>query len=472
MKALPINALFAEPRSFHFVGIGGAGMSGIAELCLRLGFEVSGCDLRHSVNTARLAEAGARVSIGHSTQHINKGLSAVVFSSAVDLSNPELLAARRLGVPIIPRAEMLGELLHFCRVGIAVAGAHGKTTTTSMVAAILEAAGLDPTVAIGGNLRSNGSNVRLGKGDYMVAEADESDASFLLLSPTIALVTNIDREHLNHYQTMEHLREAFVNFINRVPFYGFAVLGIDSDEVRGLLPRLHKRAVTYGIAREAEYRAENVTITGLNTKFDVLERGRFVGEVVIPLPGLHVALNALGAIALARELKIDFAQAAQALAQFTGVTRRFEIKGEAQGRIVLDDYAHHPAEVRATIAAARAAFADRRLVVIFQPHRYTRLLDLFDEFTLAFDEADLLYLAEVYPAGETPIPGVSSSALYQALLRRGWPPVHFLGEAPDPATTVIEATREGDVIATLGAGDIYKLGETILQKLSDEAHIR
>ena len=301
-------------------------------------------------------------------------------------------------IPVIARAEMLGELLRMARVGVAVAGTHGKTTTTSLVGLIMEEAGLDPTVAIGGNLRARGTNVRLGRGDFMVAEADESDASFLLLLPTVAVVTNIDPEHLDHYGAMDRVREAYLSFINRVPFYGVAVLGIDSVNVRGLLPALRKPVLTYGVAAEADLRATEITIEGLSTRFKVIRDGVSLGVVSIPTPGRHVAMNALAAIAVALELGIDFAVAARALTTFSGISRRFEIKGEAAGRIVLDDYAHHPEEVRATLAAARAAFK-RRVVVIFQPHRFTRLRDLFDEFLTAFDDADVLYLMEVYAAG-------------------------------------------------------------------------
>ncbi len=392
-------------------------------------------------------------------------LNAVVISSAVKFSNPELVRARELKIPVIARAEMLGELLRMARVGVAVAGTHGKTTTTSLIALIMEAAGLDPTVAIGGNLRSHGANVRLGRGDFMVAEADESDASFLLLLPRVAVVTNIDPEHLDYYGTMERVRDAYQNFINRVPFYGVAVLGIDSLEVRGLLPAARKPVVTYGVAADADLRAENITIEGFSTRFDVSHKGAGLGTVTIPSPGRHVALNGLAAIAVALELGIGFEVAANALASFQGIYRRFEVKGEAAGRIVLDDYAHHPQEVRATLAAARAAFG-KRIVAVFQPHRFTRLRDLFDDFVAAFDDADLLYLMEVYPAGEEPIAGVSARRLYEALRARGHLQVRYLGDESEPAARIADATATGDLIVTLGAGDIYKIGEEILTVLA------
>src|SRR5579875_3807019 len=417
--------IFNRRRRLHFIGVGGSGMSGIAELCARLGLEVSGCDLQRSSTTARLQALGLPVAYGHDPAHLDSALDAVIMSSAVKLSNPEVLAARDMKIPVISRAEMLGELLRLARVGIAVAGTHGKTTTTSLVGLIMEEAGFDPTVAIGGNLRARGSNVRLGRGDFMVAEADESDASFLLLLPTIAVVTNIDPEHLDYYGSMERVREAFLSFINRVPFYGVAVLGIDSVNVRGLLPGVRKQAITYGEAPDADYRAEGIVIDGFSTQFDVLERGEKLGRISIPIPGRHVALNALAALAVAARLNIAFEAAAEALKKFSGIARRFEIKGEASGRIVLDDYAHHPEEIKATLAAAKAAF-HRRLVVVFQPHRYTRLRDLFEEFLTAFDDADVVYLMEVYSAGEEPIAGVSARRLYEAMRARGHVEVRYL----------------------------------------------
>ncbi len=458
------TALLERQRHLHFVGIGGAGMSGIAELCLRLGFAVSGCDLNQTAATERLTELGILIDYGHHPAHLLDALDAVVISSAVKFSNPEIVAARARKIPLIPRAEMLGELLRMARIGIAVAGTHGKTTTTSLAGLILEEAGLDPTVAIGGNLRAQGANVRLGQDDYMVVEADESDASFLLLTPAIAIVTNIDPEHLDHYGTMERVREAYLNFINRVPFYGFAVLGVDSANVRGLLPAIRKPVITYGIAADADLRAEKIVIDGLSTRFEVMCKGAPLGAVTLPTPGHHVAMNALAALAVMLEIGIDFRIAAAALVKFAGISRRFEIKGEASGRFVLDDYAHHPEEIRATLAAARAAF-QRRIVVIFQPHRYTRLRDLFDEFVTAFDDADVVYLDEVYSAGEEPITEVSARRLYQAMRARGHLDVRYLGDEIDRAGKVAQESTPSDLIISLGAGDVYKLGEQILLRL-------
>jgi UDP-N-acetylmuramate--alanine ligase len=442
-------------------------MSGIAELSARLGFAISGCDLKETETTARLASLGIEICVGHHPSHIHDGLDAIVISSAVKFSNPEVSRAREMKVPVIPRAEMLGELLRMARVGVAVAGTHGKTTTTSLTALILEQANFDPTVAIGGNLRSHGTNVRLGHGDFMVAEADESDASFLLLLPTIAVVTNIDPEHLDHYGTMDRVRAAYLSFINRVPFYGTAIVGIDSPNVRGLLSDIRKPTLTFGLALDADLRAEDIVIDGLSTHFRVLRAGAELGSVAIPSPGRHLVLNALAAIAVSLELGIPFATAASALALFPGIHRRFEVRGEAAGRILLDDYAHHPAEVRATLSAARAAFR-RRLVVVFQPHRFTRLRNLFEDFLSAFDEADLLYIDDVYSAGEEPIADLTSRQLCDAIRARGHLEVRYLGDEPQPAALIAAASREGDLVVTLGAGDIYRLGDEILKSLQIE----
>ena len=472
MSELLANGLLTRQRRLHFVGIGGAGMSGIAELCLKLGMRVSGCDVKPSATIARLASLGAQISQGHHPAHLKDeaGIDAVVISSAIKFSNPEVARAREMKIPVIARAEMLGELLRMAKLGVAVAGTHGKTTTTGLIALIMEEADLDPTVAVGGNIRNTGTNVRLGRGDFMVAEADESDASFLLLIPTIAVVTNIDPEHLDHYGTMDRVRQAFADFINRVPFYGVAVLGIDNVNVRGLMASIRKPMVTYGVAQDADLRAEKIVIDGLSTRFEVIRNGEHLGRVTIPTPGVHVALNSLAAIAVAMEIGISFERAAAALAKFGGISRRFEIKGEAAGRIVLDDYAHHPAEVRATLAAVRASFK-RRVVAVFQPHRYTRLRDLFDDFLSAFDDADVLYLFDVYPAGEEPIADVSARRLYEALRARGHLEVHYLGAEENPAARIASGSRAGDVIATLGAGDIYKTGGEVLDALSAEVKI-
>jgi UDP-N-acetylmuramate--alanine ligase len=465
MSSSPLGILHRQ-RNLHFIGIGGAGMSGIAELCLRLGLAVSGCDLHRSSTTARLQVLGISIEHGHHPTHVSADLDAVVISSAVKFSNPEVAAARDMKIPVIPRAEMLGELLRMAHLGVAVGGTHGKTTTTSLIGLIMEEAGFDPTVAIGGNLRARGTNVRLGRGDFMVAEADESDASFLLLLPTIAVVTNIDPEHLDYYGSMERVREAYLNFINRVPFYGIAVLGIDSTNVRGLLPAVRKPAVTYGVSPDADLRADGIAIDGLSTSFEVIQEDVRLGRVTMPLPGHHLALNALASIAVAFELGIDFNVAARALAAYSGISRRFEIKGAAAGRIILDDYAHHPEEVRATLRAARSAF-QRRIVTVFQPHRFSRLRDLFDDFLGAFDDTDVLYLVEVYAAGEDPIADVTARRLYEGLRARGHLNVHYLADDSEPGLRLMRETAEGDLLITLGAGDVYKLGEDLLALLTE-----
>lgn len=470
MKTGVPTGLLTRERRLHFIGVGGAGMSGIAELCKRLGFRVSGCDLRESDTTRRLASLGVEIEAGHHPGHLSPGLDAVVISSAVKFSNPEVERARELRVPVIPRAEMLGELLRLAQVGIAVGGTHGKTTTTSLIGMVLEEAGLDPTVAIGGNLRSRGTNVRLGQGDFMVAEADESDASFLLLLPTVAVVTNIDPEHLDYYGSMDRVQEAYLNFVNRVPFYGFSVLGIDNATVRGLLPAVRKPSLTYGFTPEAEFRATDVNIEGLSTSFEVLHNGQRLGALTVPVPGHHVALNALASTAVALGLGVDFEHVRRALASFSGVSRRFELVGEAAGRLVLDDYAHHPEELKATLKAARAAFR-RRIVAVFQPHRYTRTRDLFADFLGAFDLADRLYVLEVYSAGEEPMPGISGRRLYEALRARGHLDVHYLGEEPEPAAKVAAESARGDLVVTLGAGDVYRIGEKLLELLASEADV-
>jgi len=461
----PLGLLHRQ-RRLHFVGIGGAGMSGIAELCVRLGLAVSGCDLHRSSTTARLQALGISVKHGHHPTHVGIDLDALVISSAVKFSNPEVTAARGMKIPVISRAEMLGELLRMAHLGVAVGGTHGKTTTTSLIGLIMEEAGFDPTVAIGGNLRARGTNVRLGRGDFMVAEADESDASFLLLLPTIAVVTNIDPEHLDYYGTMERVREAYLNFINRVPFYGLAVLGIDSINVRGLLPAVRKPVVTYGVSPDADLRADGIVIDGLSTSFEVIQKDLRLGRLTMPLPGHHLALNALAAMAVVFELGVGFTVAARALAAFSGISRRFEIKGAAAGRIVLDDYAHHPEEVRATLRAARAAF-QRRIVTVFQPHRFSRLRDLFDDFLRAFDDTDVLYLMEVYAAGEDPIADVTARRLYEGLRARGHLNVHYLADEIEPQLRLLRETAEGDLLITLGAGDVYKLGEDLLALLAE-----
>jgi UDP-N-acetylmuramate--alanine ligase len=455
--------MLQKKHRVHFVGIGGIGMSGIAEVLLNLGYAVTGSDLHESDATTRLRGLGAQVFVGHQEENLSVNPSVVVISTAVKYSNPEVLEARRRQIPVIPRAEMLAELMRM-KFGVAVAGSHGKTTTTSMTAAVLSAAGLDPTMVIGGRLRMLGSNAKMGQGEILVAEADESDGSFLLLSPTIAVVTNIDREHLDFHQTMEQLNESFLAFINKIPFYGLAVLCLDDANLRGLLPKVRKRFTTYGLTSEAEYSAQELKFKPAGIEFTALHRGKPLGEVRLHLPGRHSATNALAAVAVAQELEIPFAQVASALDEFSGIHRRFEIKGEPKGILVIDDYGHHPAEIRATIGAIRDSWK-RPLTVIFQPHRYTRTRDLFDEFLTAFEGADRLLLTEIYPAGEDVIADVGSERLYQAIKRKGHMDVEFVSDKSQIVGHLASKLTVGDIALTLGAGDIYKVGEALVEAL-------
>jgi UDP-N-acetylmuramate--alanine ligase len=457
--------MLEKKHRIHFVGIGGIGMSGIAEVLLNLGYTVTGSDLRESETIERLQALGAEVFLGHREANLSGDPSVVVISTAVKFTNPEVLEARRRSIPVIPRAEMLAELMRM-KYGIAVAGSHGKTTTTSMIAAVLSAAGLDPTMVIGGRVRALGSNARLGQGEMLVAEADESDGTFLLLSPTIAVVTNIDREHIDFHQTMERLMESFLNFINKVPFYGAAILCLDHPNVRALIPKMKKRFVTYGFSPEADWSARDLSMSPMAVEFSVVRHGSVVGRLKLNIPGQHSASNALAAVAVAQELEIPFARIAEGLASFTGIHRRFEVKGEAKGILVIDDYGHHPVEIRATIAAIRDSWK-RPLTVLFQPHRYSRTRDLFDDFVTAFEGADRLVLTEVYAAGEEPAAGVSGEALYQAVKRHGHLDVEYVRDKEQIAQRLLPKLQSGDIVLTLGAGDIYKVGEELVKALGN-----
>jgi UDP-N-acetylmuramate--alanine ligase len=461
-----MTALFKRARHIHFVGIGGVGMSGIAELLLNLGQRVSGSDMREAETTRRLARLGAHITYGHHADAIGDGVDVVVISSAVKYSNPEIQRARALKIPVIPRAEMLAELMR-TKWGVAVAGTHGKTTTTSLIAAVLARAQLDPTVVIGGKVHSLGSNAQLGKSDLMVVEADESDGTFLLLSPVMAVVTNIDPEHLDYYGDMDRVRSAYLEFINRVPFFGAAVLCLDDVTVRALGPQVRKRAITYGTSADADYVARDLTVCGMETVFQVDRAGTALGELRVRMPGRHQALNALAALAVATELEVPFETVRGALQEFGGIHRRFEVCGDVGGVMVVSDYGHHPAEIRATLAAAREGFG-RRLVVIFQPHRFTRTRDLFGDFLDAFDAADKLFLTDIYPAGEDPLEGVTSDVLYYALRRRGHLDVSYVPEWRSLAAEVQPQLRPGDLVIVLGAGNIHEVGELLVRSLSGD----
>jgi UDP-N-acetylmuramate--alanine ligase len=444
----------------HFVGIGGIGMSGIAEVLLNLGYQVSGSDLKESELTRKLTGLGARVVTGGHRAENLQACDVVVVSSAVRKDNPEVLAARAKKIPVIPRAEMLAELMRL-KFGVAIAGSHGKTTTTSMVATVLAAAGLDPTAVVGGKLNNLGSNAKLGRGEVMVVEADESDGSFLKLSPALCVITNIDPEHLDHYGTVDALKAAFIDFANRVPFYGLAVLCLDHPTVQAVLPEVGKRVVTYGFSHQAEYRAENVKLNGFTTTFDAFRKGEPLGHFTLRMVGEHNAQNALACLAVADEMKIPLETVRTALAEFNGVQRRFTVRGEVRGITVVDDYGHHPAEVKATLKGARVAFG-RRLVVAFQPHRHTRTRDLLDEFAQAFNDADVLVVADIYGAGEEPIEGISSARLVERVQACGHRDATYVSSRADVARHLLPRLQSGDLVITLGAGDINQVGPELV----------
>ncbi|HET6900309.1 MAG TPA: UDP-N-acetylmuramate--L-alanine ligase [Vicinamibacteria bacterium] len=454
--------MFGNIRHIHFVGIGGSGMSGIAEVLLNLGYVVSGSDQKKSPVTERLAAQGARTFEGHAAAHV-EGAHVVVISTAVRPTNPEVVEARRLGIPVIPRAEMLAELMRL-KYGVAVAGSHGKTTTTSMVAMILDKGGLDPTVVVGGRLGVLGSGARLGRGDFMVAEADESDRSFLKLSPTIAIVTNIDREHLDTYKDLADVQEAFLGFLNKVPFYGAGVVCLDDGPVQDILPRVERRVVTYGLSPQAQVSARDVQLKPMSSTYLAVLEGAPLGKVELAVPGAHNVLNSLAAVAVGLELAVSFESIRQGLAAFTGVDRRFQIRGDAGGILVVDDYGHHPTEIRATLETLRGRAGSRRTVVLFQPHRYTRTQHLWDEFCRAFHLADVLLLADIYPAGEEPVAGVTSEALAEAITRRGHRQVLYAGDLKKAADRLAQEVKDGDVVLTLGAGSVWTAGDELLKR--------
>ena len=459
--------MFAKVQRIHFVGIGGIGMSGIAEVLLNLGYKVSGSDLRESLLTQRLASLGALIFIGHRSENIT-GSEAVVTTSAVTRDNPEIQAARAQHIPVIPRAEMLAELMRL-KYGIAIAGMHGKTTTTSMVAAVLAAGGLDPTVVVGGRVDAMGSNARLGKSQYLVAEADESDRSFLKLSPILSIVTNVDREHMDCYRDMDDVEQAFVDFMNHVPFYGAVIACEDDERLRNLLPRLERRVITYGTTEASAFRAR-VLDEGCrsgdgqpHSRFEVVNRGKKIGEFDLHVPGRHNVLNATAAVAAGVGLDIPAEKIAEALAQFRGVDRRFQLKGKVDGVSVVDDYGHHPTEIRATLAAARQC-GFKKIHVIFQPHRYTRTRDLIDEFATAFKNADTLQLLDIYAASEELIPGVTAEGLARRISSAGTK-AEYVPSFGDAASSAASQAKSGDLVLTLGAGSVYQIGPIVLDEL-------
>jgi UDP-N-acetylmuramate--alanine ligase len=461
-------------RHVHFIGIGGIGMSGLAEILRTMRFQVSGSDLKEGDTTRRLASLGVSTFVGHDGRHV-AGADVVVFSSAVASDNPEMLQAKVLEIPTISRAEMLAELMRtkYC---VTIAGSHGKTTTTSIVATVLRAAGLDPTVVVGGKVNALGSNALLGAGDLFVAEADESDGSFLKFTPTIAVVTNIDAEHLDFYGTHENVKNAFVDFTNRIPFYGLGVMCIDHPHVQAILPRITRRIVTYGTSHQADYRAKNLHFSGLTTEFEVFRRGDKLGAFQVNMPGSHNVLNALASIAVADELEIPLDVTRDSIASFHGVQRRFTVvakptirRGTATGDVlIIDDYGHHPAEVMATLDAAQRGF-ERRVVVAFQPHRYSRTESLFFEFTRAFNHADVLLVTDVYAAGEKPIAGASGEALAHAIRAHGHHHVRFVTGRASMVAALRELVQPGDMVIALGAGDINGVARDLAAVLEQES---
>ena len=460
-------AMYSRVSTVHMVGIGGAGMSGIAEVLLNMGFSVTGSDMSAGSAVRRLKQLGATVFIGHGAENLGKA-DVVVKSTAIQDLNPELVRARELSIPIIPRAEMLAELMRM-RTGIAVAGTHGKTTTTSLLATIFTEAGLDPTVIIGGRLNTYGSNARLGEGEFLIAEADESDGSFLCLSPIMSVVTNVDKDHMDFYPDLKAIDTAFTTFMNSIPFYGVNVVCGDDPGVARLLPQIKRPCLTYGLGPKNRLRGAIVT-TSLRSIFDVTLDGESWGQVTLAHPGIHNVQNALGAIGVAIEAGLPKAAILQGLANFGGVGRRFERKGERSGVLVVDDYGHHPAEIKATLETARACYPERRLIVAFQPHRFSRTQALFGEFCTVFSQADLLLLTEIYPASESPIPGVNGMSLAQGIKQVSKTKVRFFPDFDGLSRQLKEILKPGDLFLTMGAGSIWKVGEQWLNEPLEQDH--
>ncbi len=448
--------MYLKKYHIHFVGIGGIGMSGIAELLLNLGYQVSGSDISSSDITQRLKRLGGVIHRGHAAKFV-RGADVVVVSSAVAPDNPEVEAARQFTIPVIPRAEMLAELMRL-KYSIAVAGAHGKTSTTSIIASVLEAGGLDPTVVIGGKLKATGSNAVLGQGNFIVAEADESDGSFLKFSPAIAVVTNIDREHLDFYSGLDAIKNVFVDFIDRIPFYGLAVLCLDNEHVQNILPKIQKRHTTYGMITQADFHARDVAFEGLRSRFSAFYLGRKLGDITLNLPGTHNILNAMASIAVGIELDIPFDVIKKALEGLEGVQRRLEVKGKKAGVTIIDDYGHHPTEIKMTLQALRDAWPNKRIVVAFQPHRFTRTQALFEDFTRSFYQSDVMMLVPIYSAGEKKIKGVDSRFLYEGIKAHGHKEVYFEKNFDNALSALKKILKKGDILLTLGAGNIWQLG--------------
>ncbi|MGD9301860.1 MAG: UDP-N-acetylmuramate--L-alanine ligase [Desulfobacterales bacterium] len=458
--------MYQKKYHIHFVGIGGIGMSGIAELLLNLGYKVSGSDLKASDITTNLKSLGGTIFVGHDADHVS-GADVVVISSAVQNDNPEVLAAEQASIPVIPRAEMLAELMRL-KYSVAVAGAHGKTTTTSIVASVLAQGGLDPTIVIGGKLKSIGTNAVLGEGEFIVAEADESDGSFLKFSPAIAVVTNIDREHLDFYKDLDAIKAVFLDFIDRIPFYGLAVLCLDNESIQDLIPGIKKRYTTYGMSSQADLQIRDVKFEKRRSSFSVYQKGQKLGNIVLNLPGIHNVYNATASIAVGIELDVPFPAIKTALENLQGVQRRLEIKGEVSGITVVDDYGHHPTEIKITLEAIEKCWPDNRKVVVFQPHRYSRTKALFDDFTRSFYQSDLLLVLPIYAAGEKRIEGLSGHDLCEGIKAHGHKEVYCAKNAEKAVAYLKDCLKPGDLLLTLGAGDVWKLGEQVLKALEQK----
>ena len=458
--------MFRHVKRIHFIGIGGIGMSGIAEVLCNLGFVVSGSDIKKSKNTDRL-EALFKITIseGHRAENIGDA-QVVVYSSAVKEDNPEVVVAKEKGIPVIPRAEMLAELMTLKPYAVAIAGTHGKTSTTTMVATILGHAGIDPTTVVGGVVDTLGSNARLGSSEWFVTEADESDRSFLMLYPTIAVVTNIDKEHMESYKGMDDVVQCFTDFVNKVPFYGAAIICLDDPNVQLIIPNIKRRRVTYGMTAQADISAHDIRYNEtFGSTFTVWKGAEVLGEIDLPVPGKHNIYNALAATAVALELDVPFAKTAEAFATFKNANRRFQFKGEVKGITVVDDYGHHPTEILATLSAAKNSSGGRRTVVVFQPHRYTRTQELMDEFALAFNNADVLYVLDIYAASEQPIEGITAEILTENIKKYGHKNANCIGNIDLAAERVAKDLQPGDLVITLGAGSVTRLSEEILEAL-------
>ncbi len=464
--------MFRRIQHVHFVGIGGIGMSGIAEVLINLGFRVSGSDQKKSNVTDRLQQMGIEFTEGHAAENVGDA-HVVVCSTAVRNDNPEVVEAHRHSIPVIPRAEMLAELMRLKPHTVAVAGSHGKTTTTSMVATVLGHAGMDPTIVVGGVVGAFGSNAHLGTSDLMVVEADESDRSFLMLTPTIAVVTNIDREHMDYYHDMDDVRACFTSFVNKVPFYGASVLCLDDPNVQAIIPAVERRRITYGLSAQADISAHAIRYDqNFGSIFTVWHGADVVGDIKLCVPGLHNVYNALAAIAVGFELDVPFTQIAEALASFTGAGRRFQFKGEVGGVIVVDDYGHHPTEVKATLAAAKIGSGGRRIVVLFQPHRYSRTHDLMEEFARSFNNADTLFVTDIYAASEDPIEGTTAEVLTNAIQRYGHKDARYVGALENAPKALRDHVQPGDLVLTLGAGTVSRVSDQLLTLLRERSEAK